>query len=83
MAVLGFIGCASDGLVDVGNTCRFEAGVSDCAIGRECVEGVCRALCDLAGGAPQCARFATCEPYADYFVIDGKHVAGVCALPTP
>ncbi|HWU89978.1 MAG TPA: hypothetical protein VN253_22100 [Kofleriaceae bacterium] len=53
-------------------------GYSNCAAGFECVNRVCKQICDHQGGAPKCDGQHACSRYSGLFESGNMTVAGVC-----
>jgi hypothetical protein len=86
---LGHIGCAPDGAAAVGSACTRNppgaTGYDDCVKGNYCFgpdsggAGVCKAICDPAGGTPMCTSGYACSTYDGLFGPSGQPpAAGVC-----
>lgn len=82
---IGHIGCVADGGKKVGEACmigtggRMATGADNCAAGLYCNGGVCKQVCDPAGGAPQCGENFACARYTNTFGNKGETAkAGVC-----
>src|SRR5262245_58417573 len=79
---LGHLACVANGTVAIDGKCKYgmpgPAGFSDCVKGSECVNGVCKAICDNNGGAPKCDENHACSQYDGLFEMSDVTVAGVC-----
>jgi hypothetical protein len=84
---IGHVGCAPEGGVGgtpiaLGAACTDPVagpmGYDDCAKGTVCLAGVCKQICDVNGGTPNCDENHACTRYADFFESGGTAVAGVC-----
>lgn len=86
---VGHIGCAPAGTMAVDAMCTRgqpgATGYDDCAKGNYCFgpdtggAGVCKQICDLAGGTPMCASGYACSSYDGIFGPEGmRPSAGVC-----
>jgi hypothetical protein len=88
---VGHVGCAPDGTALVGEVCEFGAagatGYDDCKKGGVCSafatpgsSGVCKEVCDNAGGDPMCDATHACVTYAKLFSTGATSpaAAGVC-----
>jgi hypothetical protein len=80
--MIGHIGCAPNGTIPIGCACTIgtpgATGYDDCAPGSTCVGGLCKQICDPAGGAPMCGTGFACTGYANVFETGGTRVAGLC-----
>jgi hypothetical protein len=90
---VGHVGCVMDGTKNVGDACTFGAagatGFDDCKAGGVCsqfstpgTEGVCKQVCDNAGGDPMCDANHVCVTYSRLFSTGATSpaAAGVCDL---
>ena len=88
---VGHIGCAPEGNKATDAACTRNApgqmGYDDCVKGDYCFgpdtggAGVCKVICDQAGGAPKCDQAHACVTYDGLFGPSGMTVAaGVCEL---
>lgn len=88
---VGHVGCTPDGTANVGDECSFGmpgvTGVDNCKAGTVCGAyrmgtGVCKAICDQAGGEPMCDASHVCVVYSKLFATgtDSPPAAGVCDL---
>jgi hypothetical protein len=90
---VGHVGCVPDGTADVGAACMFGAagatGYDDCKAGGVCSQfstpgtaGVCKQVCDNAGGDPMCDANHVCVTYSRLFSTGDTSpaAAGVCDL---
>ncbi|NVB79177.1 MAG: hypothetical protein HOV81_12320 [Kofleriaceae bacterium] len=88
---VGHVGCAPDGTANIGDECMFGApgatGVDNCKAGSVCGAyrmgtGVCKAICDQAGGDPACDASHVCVTYSKLFSTGESTppAAGVCDL---
>jgi hypothetical protein len=88
---IGHLGCTPDGTANIGDACMFgapgETGVDNCKAGSVCSAyrgganpGICKAICDQAGGNPQCDSSHVCVTYSDLFATGETTPAsaGVC-----
>ena len=86
---VGHIGCAPAGTMTTGSPCTRNppgaTGYDDCVQGDYCFgpdtggSGVCKAICDQAGGNPMCDSAHACVTYDGLFGPSGMAVAaGVC-----
>jgi hypothetical protein len=55
-----------------------EGGYSDCRAGGECVNDVCKQVCDHQGGTPRCDANHACGTYEGILSSNNMTVAGVC-----
>lgn len=76
------IACVPDGTVAIDGACMYkspaEGGHSDCAKGGECVNNVCKQVCDHQGGTPRCDMNHACGTYEGILSSNNMTVAGVC-----
>jgi len=91
---VGHIGCVADGTAAVGAACSFGAagatGYDDCQKGGVCssftssgsANGICKQVCDNAGGDPMCDANHVCVTYSKLFSTGASSpaAAGVCDL---
>ena len=79
---LAEIACVPDGTVALDAMCMYGpaggTGYSNCKAGGECVNGVCKQICDHQGGAPACDANHACSRYDNIFESNNMAVAGVC-----
>jgi hypothetical protein len=79
---LSEIACVPDGTVEIDGECDYmppgETGYSDCKAGGECVNGVCKQICDHQGSNPKCDQNHACSRYENIFESNNMAVAGVC-----
>lgn len=69
-------GCTVEGTTPIGQSCqRPLRGADDCVIGAACLNEVCREICSLEGGVPECRAGFHCVA----FPIEVEQTnAGVC-----
>jgi hypothetical protein len=76
------IACVPDGTVDIDGACMYGPdganGYSNCKAGGECVNNICKQICDHQGGAPKCDANHACSIYENLFESNNMPVAGVC-----
>ena len=76
------IACVPDGTVTQDQACTEgppgAMGYSNCAAGFECVNAVCKQICDHQGGTPKCDAQHACSRYDGLFESGDMTVAGVC-----
>lgn len=78
-SVFGHICCEPDGATPIGGACGARAlGPDPCVEGAECVDGVCRQICDNQGGAPGCDAAQACVEHQGLFQDGTATIAGVC-----
>ena len=90
---VGHVGCVMDGTKNVGDACTFgpagATGYDDCKAGGVCsqfstpgTQGVCKQVCDNAGGDPMCDANHVCVTYSRLFSTGSTSpaAAGVCDL---
>ena len=90
---VGHIGCVADGTAAVGAACMFgtpgASGYDDCQNGGVCSAfggtggaGICKQVCDNAGGNPMCDASHVCVTYSRLFSTGASSpaAAGVCDL---
>jgi len=80
---IGHLGCAPAGPVATGNACTIRSaatgGYDNCIKADACVSGLCKPICDTAGGAPACGTNQACVTYDGLFANAGQTAAaGVC-----
>jgi hypothetical protein len=82
MPELTDIACVPDGAVAIDGACMYkspaEGGYSDCRAGGECVNDVCKQVCDHQGGTPRCDANHACGTYEGILSSNNMTVAGVC-----
>lgn len=80
--VISEITCVPDGTVELGGACEIgpagALGYSDCRAGGECVNDICKQICDHQGGSPKCAADHACATYTNVLESNGMSVAGLC-----
>src|SRR5258706_5342207 len=91
-ASIGHIGCAPNGVQATGASCTRNppgaTGYDDCVRGDYCFgpglggAGVCRVICDNAGGSPACTAGFACTTYDGVFGPSGQPVAAGGCDPT-
>jgi len=69
--------CAASGVLSEGATC---SGLSDCAEGLGCQDGVCRNFCCMETDT-DCPIGYRCVPYRDPATTDGVLAVGICDPP--
>lgn len=81
----GHVDCRPVGTVALGGACMIGTGGSspqgadNCGKGLYCTGGVCKPVCDLNGGPPNCGANFTCQPYLNTFGNAGEPArAGLC-----
>ncbi len=86
----GIPACIPDGTRPVGESCTTSVTddsscgpvtTDDCAAGSHCDAGLCRRICDPGVSPTSCSDGAICTFVGDAFVIDGRHLFGVCKPP--
>lgn len=90
---VGHIGCAPDGTVAEGAACTYgaagSAGYDDCSRGTVCsafkqtgTPGICKQVCDNAGGTPMCDAAHVCITEQSLFSTGASSpaAAGVCEI---
>jgi hypothetical protein len=81
-ATLSEVTCLPDGTVEVGGTCKTgefgEQGFSDCKAGGECVNDICKQVCDHQIRNSQCPDTHACGTYQNLLERNDMTVAGVC-----
>jgi hypothetical protein len=79
---LGHIDCVPEGAVALDGACGYgapgPAGYSNCVHGTECVNSVCKSICDHNGGPPMCDTNHACSQYDGLFESASVTIAGVC-----
>ncbi len=81
MPAVSHVGCAPDGTVAVGGSCTYgmpPSGWDNCTKGGVCEGGVCKLICDQAGGAPMCDAMHSCQVYEGFLGPPQMEAAGVC-----
>lgn len=77
----GALACVPDGTVPADGACTLAAtGIDDCVHGAVCIDGTCRALCDLSRGPHgDCEAGAACQAHEGLFAEGFQPpVVGVC-----
>lgn len=81
-ATLSEVACVPDGTVAVDGACEYgafgELGYSNCKAGSECVNEVCKQICDHQGGNPRCLDTHACGRYTNILEQNDMTIAGVC-----
>ena len=79
---LAEIACVPDGTVAIDGACMYGPaganGFSNCRAGGECVNNLCKQICDHQGGTPKCDANHACSRYENIFESNNMAVAGVC-----
>lgn len=81
---LGHIGCAPSGAVATNGACTIlpaaQGGYDNCIKADACVSGLCKSICNNAGGTPACGANQACVTYDGLFANSGATTipAGVC-----
>ncbi|HWO22370.1 MAG TPA: hypothetical protein VNO30_26610 [Kofleriaceae bacterium] len=79
---LAEIACVPEGIVEIDGSCTYGPaganGYSNCKSGGECVNGICKQICDHQGGNPKCDTNHACSRYENIFESNNMTVAGVC-----
>ena len=88
---VGHVGCVPDGTKVIGDTCEFGAagatGYDNCSAGGVCsafetpnAPGICKQVCNSAGGDPMCDATHACVTYSRLFSTGATSppAAGVC-----
>jgi len=75
------VACVPDGTVAIGGACTLsggDVGYSSCKAGGECVNGVCRQVCDQQAGASACEASYACATHRGILQSEDKLLAGTC-----